>query len=786
MTAGYHQARKTALLTSTFLFPLLLTAAPAMAESTDIGSVDVQGGRAALPAAPAVSGAAVVGSKAPPGSAPALAPAQGSLDSFQPSSIVSDKVIRDVIPPSSDYNETAKYTPGYFSSNSNGLIGDTKGGWRGFQDGQFNITFDGIPFGDANDPTHHSAAYFPSAFLGGVTIDRGPGAASQVGYATFGGTMALQSVDLSDTFGGSIDSSYGSFNTFTSSLTAQSGLIGNTGVRSLFQYAHGNTSGALLYGKVNQDQFLGKVEKQFDNFKVTIFGNYGQQQYNNVVGITYPQWQAYGKRYGAVNANPLSQQFADYNNSQKATDMEYVGIEGDAHGWHFDNKTYTYSYWYPQLQNNGANQTIEGNASTANGGTITTVSVPTISGSKIKTPIIGVSNGDVVGYVKYNNYRAYGDIFKLSRDIDAGTFSGTLRMGAWIEHVDNDRLQEYIDYTSGKTFPALGNGLQASYKLNLSSHITNYQPFIEYECRPLEGLSITPGYKFEAFTRDHDAVVNQTTLQPMNYSATYTANLPFLSVRYKLTPQVTIYAQASQGFLAPTVSAFYVFNPAQNGIAPQTTTNYQAGAVYKSGKITADVDAYQVTANNFPIVNVSATGLSTYVNGGTAQYRGLEAEGSYSLWNGFSIYGSAAAISAKYIAGQFSGLRVGDAPDYTAVMGAVYDDGFFFGSLMQKFTGAAYGSSGQKAGSATTNASLNYIKSYNTTDLIVGFRTSALHNIGIGNSVKVRAGIYNIFDHRNTTEVAGDPTGVSSLNNTTMAYSFLPGRTLFASLGISF
>lgn len=783
MIPRVYFSRRMALSSSVFLLPLMLAAGQANAQSTDIGSVDVKSGAGGLP----VSSPAAVGSKAPPGSAPALSPSQGSLDSFQPGSIISDKVIRDIAPPSSDYNETAKYTPGWVSNNSNGLLGDTKGGWRGYQDGQYNITFDGIPFGDANDPTHHSAAYFPGAFLGGVTINRGPGAASQIGYATFGGTMALRSFDLSDTFGGNVDTSFGSFGTMTNSLTAQSGLIGQSGVRSLFQYSHANTDGAVTLDKVNQDQFLGKADAPLGNdFRITVFGTYGQEQYNNAVAITYPQLQKYGKNYGAINNNPLTQQFRDYNDSQKATDMEYIALEGDLHDWHIDNRVYTYSYWYPQLQNNGNDQTIEGPITAANGA-VTTVKIPQPGGApSVTRRIIGVASTDVVGYIKDNNYRAYGDIFKVSHDIDAGVASGTLRAGMWIEHIDNDRLQEYYNYTTNKSFPALGNGIQSSYKLDLSSHITNYQPFIEYDWRPIEGLTITPGYKFEAFVRDHQGLVNQTTLAPVNYTGTYTTSLPFLAVNYKVTPEVSVYAQASQGFLAPTVSAFYVFSPSQTSIEPQSTTNYQAGAVYKSGCLTMDADVYQIRATNFPVTNTLSTGETTYTNGGTAVYRGLEAEGTYSIINGLSAYASGAAISAKYTSGAFENQRVGDAPDYTLVGGAIYDDGMFFGSLLQKFTGAAYGSSGQKVASAATNASLNYVKSYNTTDLIIGVRSSALHDFGIGNNVKIRFGIYNIFDHRNTTEIAGDPTGLTSINNTKLTYSFLPGRTIFGSVGIAF
>ena len=770
------------------MLSLLLASGAALAQASgnDIGTVDVQSKGAGSNALPALSSPVAVGSKAPAGSAPALAPSQGSLDAAQPVSIVSDKVLRDVVPPSSDYNEAGKYTPGFNSANTNGLLGDSKSGWRGFQDGQFNITFDGIPFGDANDPTHHSAAYFPGSFLGSVVIDRGPGAASQVGYATFGGTMALRSIDLSDTFGGRLQTSYGSFGTMASGATVQTGLIGDTGVRGLFQYSNAFTNGALNYGHVDQNQFLGKVEKKYDNYTVTVFANLGLQNYNNVGAITYPQLQAYGKRYGAVNGNPRSQQYFGYNNSQKQTDMEYVDVDGTVGNWHFDNKLYTYSYWYPNLQNNGADQTIEGNSTVANGGSITSIKIPTLTGGKTTVPIVGVANGDVVGYVKYNDYRAYGDIFKMDRDFDAGYLSGTLRTGMWIERVDNTRLQEYIDYTTMKTFPQLGNSQQASYKLLLASHITNVQPFIEYEFHPLERLSITPGFKYESFTRDHDAVINQTTLQPMHYTATYSAPLPFLAARYKVTPEVTAYAQASRGFLAPTVSALYVFDPQIGGIKPQTTTNYQAGAVYKSGRITADMDVYQITANNFPVTNTLSTGETIYANGGTAQYRGLEAEGSYSIRNGLSAYASGALIQAKYTSGQFKDMRVGGAPSYTAAGGVIYDDGMVFGSLLQKFTGDAYGSSGQKANSATTASSLNYVKAYNTTDFVIGIRSSALHDFGIGNSVEMKLGVYNIFDHKNTTDIGGDPTGLININNTKLTYSFLPGRTVFASLAIGF
>ena len=346
--------------------------------------IDIGVGRAPAQAsdpAPAtglpISSPDAVGSKAPPGSAPALAPSQAPLDAFEPASIVSDKVLRDVVIPSGDYNDAVKFTPGFYSNNPNGPLGDAKGGWRGFQDGQYNVTFDGIPFGDANDPTHHSAAYFPAAFLGKVTLDRGPGAASQVGYATFGGTLAMQSFELQDTFGGNVQSSYGAFSTLNSSATVQTGLDKNTGVRLLMQYNHSETAGALQYNSVETNQWLLKGDRQFGDVNVTAFANYGREHYDGGNTPSVQQYFLGGPTYAALGPNPFTAQYTGYNNSEKQTDMEYINLKADYFGFHFNDKAYTYSYWYPDLQNNPANTATEG-LSTAIGGadTITSVKVP--------------------------------------------------------------------------------------------------------------------------------------------------------------------------------------------------------------------------------------------------------------------------------------------------------------------------------------------------------------------------------------------------------------------------
>ena len=83
----------------------------------------------------------------------------------------------------------------------------------GSRDGQYSMTYDGIPFNDTNDPTHHSWAFFPAQTIGSTVFDRSPGSAATIGPSTYGGSVSLLSRSLNSDrlLNGTV--SYGSFNT---------------------------------------------------------------------------------------------------------------------------------------------------------------------------------------------------------------------------------------------------------------------------------------------------------------------------------------------------------------------------------------------------------------------------------------------------------------------------------------------------------------------------------------------------------------------------------------------
>jgi iron complex outermembrane receptor protein len=101
--------------------------------------------------------------------APRMSPSQGSLEARSAQSAISDQYVRDFTAPVSDFSQVIQMAPGTFSFSANGPgLSDTKTYFRGFKDGYYSMTFDGIPFNDTNDPTHHSHVFFPSPFVGGT------------------------------------------------------------------------------------------------------------------------------------------------------------------------------------------------------------------------------------------------------------------------------------------------------------------------------------------------------------------------------------------------------------------------------------------------------------------------------------------------------------------------------------------------------------------------------------------------------------------------------------------
>jgi hypothetical protein len=118
-----------------------------------------------------------------PGSAAYEAPSVAPMDATQPTAVISQQSIENNFSQTSSYSDIVKLSPSVSGTDPDGpgLMESQVLSIRGFQDGQYNVTFDGIPLvetapgGDPNDFAHHTTSYFMDNDVGSIDVDRGPG-----------------------------------------------------------------------------------------------------------------------------------------------------------------------------------------------------------------------------------------------------------------------------------------------------------------------------------------------------------------------------------------------------------------------------------------------------------------------------------------------------------------------------------------------------------------------------------------------------------------------------------
>ena len=105
------------------------------------------------------------------------APSGGFVEERSAQSLISDTYVENFTSPIADFGEIVQIVPGTFTTSSDGSRTRPKQDLRSAasRTATYDIDFDGIPFYDTNTPTHHSWAFFPAQWIGGVDFDRSPG-----------------------------------------------------------------------------------------------------------------------------------------------------------------------------------------------------------------------------------------------------------------------------------------------------------------------------------------------------------------------------------------------------------------------------------------------------------------------------------------------------------------------------------------------------------------------------------------------------------------------------------
>jgi iron complex outermembrane receptor protein len=638
-------------------------------------------------------------------------PATTPLSATQPKSVMDRDFITNSTAPTGTYADAIALMPSVsdHEPNGSGLTESRDLSIRGFKDGEFNLTMDGIPVGDPNDFTHHSSNYFMPQDLGRVIVDRGPGQASTIGYATFGGTVAMQTRDplartTTEVYGG-----FGSFATRMAGVKFNTGTLANGGSGYL-DYRQLRSDGYLSGANVDRSNVVAKFVQPFgDATTLTVLAMRNTNGGNNaaIVGATsypyvsdgnYPytggmqgQMQVFGKRYG-LSSDPRSQAYTGYNYDRFNSDFEYVDLASDLGAVTLVNKLYTYSYYHRGwngLDPNGGNMDygqLSGPAGSAGDGTFP---------AGLGTPN-GTAYGDnnIPGQKMYLLYRNWGDLLRLSQSLGPGR----LDYGVWANKQLYHRYQAEIDFTLGGALNPILKGAdpvtQATDR-RIDGTFLTAQPYLEYAWNVTDALTVTPGLKYVYFHRHDVAPVQQKVGAPQDYAQTWRDLLPAIALHYRIDDGWTAYLQAAKGYLAPNENLFYVPDPriADQNVSTQSTTNYQLGTVWQGDRLNLAADVYAINFTN-QVTKHMVAGETIFSNLGGTKYRGGEIEASYLVGEGFSVYGNASYNKATQ---NSNGLQLAMVPRYTGAAGVIYHEGAWSASLIAKYTGAEFGDVAQDA-----------------------------------------------------------------------------------------
>jgi iron complex outermembrane receptor protein len=385
--------------------------------------------------------------------AAALAPMDASLDATSARTYISPTFVQNFTSPVADYGEAVAMAPGTFTLNGNGVgLGQSSTYFRGFPDGNYDIDFDGIPFYDTNTPTHHSWAFFPAQFFGGIDLDRSPGTASTVGPTPFGGSIHILSKDLSPVQNVRGQFAYGSFNTYLYDAQFDSAnILPNKKLNFLIDVHHMQSDGYQTNN--HQTRNAGDIKAQYKiSDKTMITGFAGVVWLDaNTPNFSATRCQMYGAANGYTctgtlapfagaglnflltdNSDPVNYLNNQYNYYHVPTDFEYVGVHSElAHNIILDVKPYTYNYDNSEKYSNATpitEATTVNGSKTYNGLAIAPCNVPVTKKGVTAIPC---------GVDKYNSYRKYGETSSISQVSKVGIF----RTGLWYEWAATSRHQ---------------------------------------------------------------------------------------------------------------------------------------------------------------------------------------------------------------------------------------------------------------------------------------------------------------------------------------------------------
>jgi len=684
------------------------------------------------------------------------------LDAASARTEISSAYLRNYTSPVTDFSDITQAAPGTVTWSSNGTgNGEEKTFYRGFADGAFTMTWDGVPFQDSNDPTHHSWAYVPAPAISYVDFDRSPGTASDVGPTNFGGSIHMFSPKLPDTMTIKGSETYGSFNTNEVLGEFNSGLFAN-GKANFWIEGHHETSDGYQTDnfQVRTAATAKFTYKLSDTANLSLIGTVVLVDNNTPDSdATRAQIATHGDNFllesNQFNAdgsyNALYYRYYTYH---VPTNFEIVTFNKDiGKNWKLETKPYTYSYSNHQhLQKDQSSE---------------------------YAPISATSAID-----KLNAYNRGGDITTLS----AASQYGVFRTGAWYEDTSTNRYQIKSD---PRTW--VDSGLINFHERFITNSV---QPFVEYQLVAIPRWTITAGLKdayynmyLKQYADDGKIVGNLGGAAYVTHDAGYNSWLPSFAANYRIRNNWSAYGQYGRGSEIPPSSIYDVTN-AQVAVTPKPTLadTFQGGTVVKLNRVSFDADVYYIHFQNayssYSPTSGPNKGMTYYYAAPASNTVGFEAEGNIALTRKLSLFLNGTMGQAKYesTAAQAAtattaavaaapSVWVANTPHDTETEGLTYQDKRFNVGIFNKRVGSRWDDDG----------SYHQAVPYDPFSMTNFFFNYTVRGGSLFDQSKIKLSINNLFDQHNTVLVGAangvTGSGVTYTQSPLDTLELLPGRS---------
>lgn len=221
------------------------------------------------------------------------------------------------------------------------------------------------------------------------------------------------------------------------------------------------------------------------------------------------------------------------------------------------------------------------------------------------------------------------------------------------------------------------------------------------------------------------------------------AIIPNAGLVYKITPDISLYANAARTFRPQSSIASYYGN-----LDPEEGVSYEMGAKMEFDPgLTANVALYTSEKKNVAYSELDgATGLTVVKTAGLVRARGVEVDVAGSLTDKIDIIASYGFTDAEIMKGDYAGLRPVNVPRHTGSVFVAYDFGEIDGNGNTLRVGGGVRAVSERAG---INTNAYFLPGYAVVDAF------ATYTLNLERPLALQLNVKNIFDRTYYTSSIG-------------------------------